>query len=82
MIKTSKKIFCSNDKWQTWHANSCHSHHLGRNMALSVDVEMTSGKLLCIVGTLFLLTFERIVVKDINSRWTLNHKFNVVLVSG
>ena len=52
---------------------------LGRNMALSMKVGMTSGKLLCSVGTLFLLTFERIVVKDINSPWTLNSPFSVEL---
>jgi hypothetical protein len=53
---------------------------LGMNMALLVEMGMTSGKLLCIVGTLFLLIFERTVVKDINSPWTLNQNFSVVIV--
>jgi hypothetical protein len=48
----------------------CHLMSLSsprRNMALSMKVGMISGKLLCSLGTLFLLSFKRIVVKDINS---------------
>lgn len=44
-----------------------------------MKVGMTSGKLLCIVGTLFLLTFKRIVVEDNNYSQTLNTPFSVLV---
>ena len=50
-----------------------------KNMALSLKIVMTSDKLICSVeGHYFSSTFERIMVKDINSPSTLNMPFIVV----